>query len=65
MEISTSNYKFTHGKAPRGYAVWVFRFNYSGKPSEELSHTGKYADAAKSARTYAVNHNASGIVLCS
>ena len=64
MQISTKNYKLAHAKEPRGYGVWVFRFHYAGS-DETLSHTGKYSDAAKSARAYAVSRGARSISLCS
>lgn len=62
MTITIETHKFTtaHGRLPRGYGLWMFgfwpAFKYDpyNEPAEKYSFTGKYSDAVKSARAYAV-----------
>ena len=52
MQVSTSNYEFTHGKKPRGYGQWAFFFDGESAP---FWYTGSYAEAKKMAIRYAVS----------
>ena len=52
--ISTTEFRFSHGKEPRGYGLWWFEID-----GESVSYTGKYAVAKDSAVRYAVTKNAS------
>ena len=46
VEINTSEYEHAHGKAPRGYGSWAFKF-CSG---EVQFYQGKWSEAKKAAR---------------
>ena len=58
IEISTTNYEFSHGKKPRGYGKWAFFFDGGDVP---LFFTGKFSEAKRMAIAYAVGHNFSKI----
>jgi hypothetical protein len=51
MEVSTTEYEFSHGKNPRGTGQWAFFFDGESEP---FWHTGSYAEAKKMAIKYAV-----------
>jgi hypothetical protein len=51
IEFSTTQYQFSHGKQPRGYGYWGFFFDGESEPQ---FYTGKFSDAKKTARAYAV-----------
>jgi hypothetical protein len=44
IEFSTSSYRFTHGREPRGYGAWAFEFE-GRQPVWAPAST--YADAMK------------------
>lgn len=45
--FSDKEYKFEHGKAPRGYGWWLFKFE-----GYEFSHSGTLTEAKKKCREY-------------
>jgi len=47
VTIKTSQYKFSHGKEPRGTGRWMFECREYGKDTETLSSYGTYAEAKK------------------
>ena len=54
VSVETTEYRFSHGKEPRGYGFWWFEIG-----GEQVSYTGKYAVAKDSAIRYALTKNAS------
>lgn len=58
IQVSTSEYEFSHGKKPRGYGQWAFFFDNDKEP---FWATGKYGDAKKMAVAYAVTKKHSRI----
>lgn len=55
MEIETREYEFAHGKKPRGFGNWAFIFD--GQRETPFFQLGKYSDACRMARAYAVARN--------
>lgn len=54
MEVSTTNYEFTHGRKPRGEGFWAFQFYKGGKDTIEFAPGEMtYAKAKKWAITAA------------
>jgi len=53
-KVSTTEYRFSHGKEPRGSGLWWFEID-----GESVSYTGSYAVAKDSAIRYARTKSAS------
>lgn len=51
VTVSTTEFEFSHGKAPRGYGCWAFFFDHGDEPQ---FFTGNYSAAKKAAVAYAV-----------
>lgn len=52
IEISTTDYQFSHGKEPRGTGQWAFIFD--GNYDEPYWAYGSYTQASNDARKLAV-----------
>lgn len=51
VQVSTSEYQFSHGKQPRGSGYWAFFFDNEPEP---MFYAGTYAVAKRTAVAYAV-----------
>ena len=60
VEFNTNRYTFSHGKAPRGYGVWWFEAR-----GQEVSFSGKYAEAKKQAAKWAKENGFSEVKVLS
>lgn len=49
-EVRTSKYKFSHGKAPRGFGGWAF--SDGSHDCELFWHYGTYSEAKKAAQNH-------------
>ena len=61
IEVNTSDYVRSHGRAPRGYGQWAFFFDHKKDVDDAQWFTGKYGEAKKMAITYAVTFKHSRI----
>jgi len=53
ITVSTTSYKWSHGKEPRGFGYWAFYMGKETTDSEPVWFTGKYAEAKKQAIAHA------------
>ncbi len=44
VQVNTNQYRFSHGRDPRGTGLWMFQIG-----TEQFQYTGSYANAKKSA----------------
>ena len=49
MRVSTTQYRFSHGRDPRGTGLWAFEMGAHGRPSETYFAQGTYAQARREA----------------
>ena len=53
VSINTSEYRFSHGREPKGRGCWAFSYlrdpNFVSNSGEVLWYTGTYAEARKQA----------------
>lgn len=62
IEFCTREYRFSHGKEPRGYGSWAFFFDRKFKIEDAFwVNQSTYGDAKKAARAEAKRRNV-GIV---
>ena len=48
FDVRTTQYQFSHGKAPRGYGRWIFDITIrraSGVTTDRFARTGTYASS--------------------
>ena len=51
VEVNTSEYRFSHGREPRGRGLWCFALSGYMKGTEFTEHNGTYSEAkAKAVR---------------
>ena len=62
VRVSTSDFRFSHGKSPRGFGGWVFEFNHA---FVERAPTGSFAEAKKWAINRAVQLGTTTVEVCS
>jgi hypothetical protein len=62
VEVNTTEYEFSHGRKPRGYGSWAFRFE-----GDIALHwyQGTYSEARSAARKAARKAGAASIEVCS
>ena len=66
MHIYKQEYQHSHGKNPRGFGRWAFKFETFNNTSEPVFFPASmYSDAAYAARAYAKQIGATHIWLCS
>jgi len=53
MDISTTNYEFTHGRKPRGEGCWAFQFYKGGKDTLEFT-PGPFGCSYSAAKKWAI-----------
>jgi hypothetical protein len=53
VEVDHSNYKFTHGKEPRGEGNWAFHNEKNGSLDSGFTHRGTYTAAKSAAKKWA------------
>lgn len=58
VQFSDTEYKFAHGKAPRGPGNWAFFFDSNDRP---CWFDGKYSDAKRAAMEFAKKHKHSAV----
>ncbi len=46
IEVSTTNYEFSHGKKPRGFGTWAFE-SFCNDGIVTVWHRGAFADAKR------------------
>lgn len=53
VRVDTSEYRFSHGREPKGRGCWAFSYkrdpDFASKSGEVLWFTGTYAEARKQA----------------
>lgn len=54
MNVSTSNYEFTHGRKPRGEGYWAFQFYTGGKDTIEWAPTFHMERTYSAAKKWAI-----------
>lgn len=52
IEVSTTEFEFSHGKKPRGTGCWAF---FIGRDPEPFFHCGSFADARRMAIAMAIS----------
>ena len=50
MEVSTTQYEFSHGKKPRGFGTWGFFFDGKRDADQAFWFSGSYGNAAARCR---------------
>lgn len=57
ISVNTSEYRFSHGREPKGRGCWAFSYtrdpNFASNSGEVMWFTGTYAEARKQAITEA------------
>lgn len=57
VSVNTSEYRFSHGREPKGRGCWAFSYtrdpNFASNNGEVMWFTGTYAEARKQAITEA------------
>lgn len=65
VRVDTSEYRFSHGREPKGRGSWAFSYkrdpDYASKSGEVLWFTGTYAEARKQAIATAAANGQSAI----
>lgn len=63
ITIDTRQYRYTHGCQPSGSALWLFERTVTlldgTQLVQEVSHSGRYSEAAQTLRAVALPANAS------
>ena len=62
VRVSTSDFRFAHGKSPRGFGGWVFEFNHA---FVERAESMKRYEAKKWAINRAVQLGTTTVDVCS
>ena len=62
VRVSTSNYRFAHGKSPRGFGTWLFEFNNA---FIERAPSGSFTEAKKWAINRAIVLGTTTVEVCS
>jgi len=62
VRVSTSNFRFAHGKSPRGFGGWFFEF---GNAFVERAPSGTFAEAKAWAANRAVQLGTPTVEVCS
>jgi hypothetical protein len=62
IEFSTEEYRFSHGRAPRGFGGWAFE--YDGGEPEFITPSMTYTDAKKIARKIAKERQVTRVNVC-
>tara|TARA_R110000824_G_scaffold3009_5_gene13900 strand:- start:1523 stop:1741 length:219 start_codon:yes stop_codon:yes gene_type:complete len=62
ITVSTDEFRWAHGKAPRGIGGWAFDFNFKIR---ESAPRGTYAEAKKWAINRAIELHTTHIEVCS
>lgn len=62
VRVSTSDFRFAHGKSPRGFGGWFFEFNYA---FVERAPSGSFTEAKKWAINRAVQLGTATVEVCS
>lgn len=71
VRVSTSNFRFAHGKSPRGFGGWFFEFGTNwdcdcfGEAIIERAPGGTFADAKNWAVNRAVQLGTTKVEVCS
>ena len=55
VEVSTSRFERSHGKAPRGFGCWIFETD-SGEYQLSVTPASTYAQARRTAVAFAKSH---------
>jgi hypothetical protein len=63
VDVSTRQYKFAHGKLPRGVGNWAFAF--AGRPRLIVWVSGPYGQAKRTAVAEAKKLNVQLLEVCS
>lgn len=61
IRVDTSEYRFSHGRAPRGFGVWIFQI---GNQQESTWLRGTYTETRKAAKRLAHAMGVHSIKVC-